>query len=351
MRMTKVGIGLAMLLIASTASAQRGGGATGKGSPGRSSPSAGPSGDSGGGERFSSSAERTNLAVTDPDTVAQESNKRKWWEVAGGFETHRLIRQEDTLNAENKVFNVFAATLSADPTAYDHIKLRGFLTQRFIADQGETGWRSEDLILSYGHYFPLKYEMTFKANGWLTAPTSLASQKASVITSPRIYFSLEKEFGEYFRVEPRTYGEAIIAKYATYEGGQPNTKYGLGFGVAAELTMPFHTPLSIGVDAATAYHWYYDVNNSDPSQSGSYVGVVQDTQFPNQPIQQTYLFEAYVRYLLPNLMGFKSDITLALANGDPSMGSVGLMHDTGVARLYGGYRNNAEVYASFGVRY
>jgi len=341
-----------MLLVASSASAQRGGG-SGKGSPGRSGPSAAPSGGpSAGSSSGVSTSERTNLAITDPDTVAEESEKRKWWEIGGGFETHRLIRQEDTTNADNKVFNVFSATISVDPTLYDHIKLRGFLTQRFIADSGETGWRSEDLILSYGHYFPLKYEMTFKANAWVTAPTSLASQKASIITSPRAYFSLEKEFGPYLRVEPRTYGDAVIAKYAEYEGGTPNQKYGLGVGISAELSMPFHPPLSVGVDAATAYHWYYDVNNGDASQSGSFQGSVADTQFPNgQPIQQTYLFEAYVRYIMPTLMGFKSDITLALANGDPSMGSVGLMHDTGVARLYGGYRANAEVYASFAVRY
>lgn len=349
MRMTKVGIALAMLLVASSASAQRGGG-SGKGSPGRSAPSsagtASPSGSS-----VSPGAERSNLAVTDPDTVAQEAEKRKWWEIGGGFETHRLIRQEDVANGENKVFNVFAATISVDPTEYDHIKLRGFLTQRFLADQNETGWRSEDLILSYGHYFPLKYEMTFKANAWVTAPTSLASQKASIITQPRIYFSLEKEFGPYFRVEPRAYGDATIAKYAENEGGAANSKYGLGIGLSAELTMPFHTPLSIGVDGSTAYHWAYNPNNGDASLSGSYQGAVNDPNYINQPITQTYLFEVYGRYILPTLMGFKSDITLALANGDPSMGSVGLMHDTGVARLYGGYRNNAEVYASFGVRY
>jgi len=349
--MTKVGIGLAMLLIASTASAQRGGG-QGKGSPGRSGPSAGPSAGSaagGGGDRFSAE----NLNVTDPDTVVEQAEKRKWWEVGGAFETHRLIRQEDTSNADNKVFNVFSASVGVDPTPLDHIKLRGFLTQRFIADNGETGWRSEDLILSYSHYFPLKYEMTFKPGAWLTAPTSLASQKAGNVTTPRAYMSLEKEFGRYFRVEPRVYGDVNLVKYRSYEGGSPNIKYGLGFGLGAELTMPFHTPLSFGFDAGTRYSWYYDVQNSDPNSTGINGGsvVVQDQTYQNQPIQQTYLFEIYGRYILPTLLGFKSDITLALANGDPSLGSVSVLHGTGVSRITGGYRNNAEVYASFAVRY
>jgi hypothetical protein len=53
---------------------------------------------------------------------------------------------------------------------------------------------------------------------------------------------------------------------------------------------------------------------------------------------------------MPTLMGFKPDVTLAYAMGDPTVGYSSVLHD-GVGHVYLGYRQNSEVYLSLAVRY
>ena len=58
----------------------------------------------------------------------------------------------------------------------------------------------------------------------------------------------------------------------------------------------------------------------------------------------------YVRYILPELQGAKSDFTIGFANGDYAVGSMRLNRE-GPNRVYAFWRTNAEVYAELGVRY
>ena len=53
---------------------------------------------------------------------------------------------------------------------------------------------------------------------------------------------------------------------------------------------------------------------------------------------------------MPDLSGFKSDLSIALANGDPSLGYPSVLND-GIVHPYLLYYNSAEVYAALSGRY
>ncbi len=356
MRFTTFGLGFGVLALcfANTASAAGGGTSgsqVGKGSSeGRGG--AGPGSGSGGGPGGSSgTASGGGPGSSSADKVYGDEVPEKAWEVGGLWETHRLIRQSD-LNgsAPNKTFNVFGLYGQYDITEFDRIKVRTYLYERFLADQGETGFRFDDIILQYTRRVPLPEEFTLRATAWMTVPTSFDSQKASLITAPRLIVDMEKQFGHYVKASARTYGDAYIVKYRTYEGGRPNPKYDFRLAADVEVSMPFHMPLSFGAAAATGYIWYYEPNNPTTDPTVQATGAVGDSTFQTQPIRQTYSGEIYARYVLPPVIGVRSDILLALANGDPSLGSTSVLHD-GVGHFYLAYRQTAEVYASLTVRY
>jgi hypothetical protein len=111
----------------------------------------------------------------------------------------------------------------------------------------------------------------------------------------------------------------------------------------------------VGLSLYTAWTWYYNIgtgnlNGSGVNTSEAMNGIVQDPTFANQPIQQSYGGEVFVRYELPTFTGIKSDISVAYAQGDPTIGYTSLLHD-GVGHAYLGYRQTSEVYASLGLRY
>ncbi len=348
-RLGVLGVFFGCLALTGTASAAGGGGATqaGKGSAeGRGG--AGPGGAPGGGGGSTSGVGPSE--GRNPDVVRSDVVAKKPWEVGGTWETHRLIRQND-VNNSSKNLNVLGAYAQYDITQYDRVKVRAFLYQRFIADDGETGFRFDDMIFQYTRTIPLPQKFTAHATGWVTAPTSFASQKQGLITAPRLALDLSKQFGEYVTAGVRTSGDALIYKYRTSEGGNYNPKYALRFGADVEVVMPFHKALSIGAGAGTGYTWYYEPNSTnDPNPQVQRLGVTGDPYYSTQPIGQTYSGEIFVRYILPNIIGVKSDIVIAAADGDPSLGSVSVLHD-GVAHFYPGYRQTAEVYGTLAIRY
>jgi len=358
---TTVGLGiLGLVLVAGTASAA--GGGTGGNQPGKGSAEgkggAGPGGAGGGGVSGSGPAGSAGGPGSSNPDVIPEGVPQKAWEVGGLFETHRLVRQSDLEGAgASKTFNVLGVYGQYDVTEFDRIKLRGYVYERFIADSGETGFRFDDIILQYTRRVPLPRDFTLRAMGWVTAPTSFASQKQSLITSPRVMLDIEKKFGQYVTASARTYGDAYITKYRTAEGGNPNAKYDIRFAADVEVQMPFHTPLSFGADVGTGYIWYYEPNSAtaDTNASARANGTVGDANYATQPILQTYYGEIFARYTLPPVMGMRSDILVALAQGDPSLGSQSVLHD-GVGHAYlspfaQAARTTGEVYVALTLRY
>jgi hypothetical protein len=329
-------------------SAYAAGGVGGKGETGGkggNGPSAGPSGGGGGfgsGGGLTSETRSQNADKSPEDTAVTQ----KPWEVGGTWETHRLIRQEDLGGAGyNKLVNVLGAYARYDLTANDRIGLRDYFYERFVADAGETGLRSDDLTATYTRTQYLPEQFTFQGSLWLTAPTSFSSQKQGLITSPTVVLQLDKRLGRYVTVSARALGIAFISKYRVSEGGSANPKYRMGGTLEGEVAMPFHEALSLGADVATSYVWYYNVGDEQNRPT------TQDVNFPNQPIQQRWAAEIFARYTLPPLIGIKSDLTLAFANGDPSLGSASVLHDGVTQVLTGTARQTLEVYAALSVRY
>jgi hypothetical protein len=372
MRLMTAAIVMASLLAAGAAGAAEGkGDSGGKGGagPGGGPSSAGGGGGGGGGDQF---GERG----VEPDVVNGPPAAPKPWEIGGIFETHFLVRQDDLAGgyatpgspdqgaANDKAINELTLYARYDLTNRDRFGVRTYFYERFLVDQGETGIRMDDIYLTYTRLVPLPDRYRLQVSGWVAIPTSYTSQLAGEITQTRLVLELDRRYGP-LSLDLRVFDAYTFEKYTSYSGsgGYAPTPWNELAGVLeGELHMPFHEPLSIGLGLYTAYTWVHNPNsgvgaNPAYAQNGSVVaagGGVLDSNYPTNPIQQTYGGEVYVRYVMPPLVGVKSDFTVAYAMGDPTVGYSNVLHD-GVGHVYLGAsglsRENAEVYAALAVRY
>jgi hypothetical protein len=280
--------------------------------------------------------------VRNADRASKNQEQEKPWEIGGSFETHRMFVQSD-LNGMQPVFNIFGVYATYRLTDNDTIGLTEFFSENFIADQGETGVRAEDVSARYTRSVPLPQNFLFTGTFSLTAPTSLTSQKMSLITTPGLALGLSKKLGRYVNLSSRITGSVFVTRYAEMEGGAPNPLARVTGTLAGEFVLPFYEPISFGISASTGYSWLHN-----PGGATQY-GTTQDPIFPTQPVQQSYGGEIYARYTLPVLAGLKSDLTVAFSDGQ-SVGNNSWLHD-GVGYAYFFYRESADMYASLSVRY
>ena len=273
----------------------------------------------------------------------------KWWEVGAAWETHGLIRQNDLGGAgSSKLLNYAYAYARLDVTGNDRLSLRGGFYQHLIADQGETGVRADDLVLTYTHRFLLPWQLVLRASLSVTGPISFASQKENLITAPTATLWLERSWRG-LSVDLRVFGGGYIVRYATAQGGNPNAKARLGAMLDVEYSFWFHKALSLGADIYTSYFWFYNVTNGG-SAVMTVPGETSDQQYATQPVQQVYGGEVFARYTFPSFYGVKSELSVAYAQGDPTLGYTSLIHD-GIAYIYGFYRRTSEVYGTILLRY
>jgi len=371
MRLITVGLGIAALLVTSVASAagpgagsgagQKGdtGGKGGVGPQGSSAAGAGGSAEQGG--NVDTSLVQLSKSGVNPDTTNQKAPKEKPWEIGGGFETHHLLEGNFlTTDASVKTINIYSLYGRYNLTSDDTVSLGGGASQALQADPGETGFRLFDISLAYTHRFELPAKFNLATSASLTAPISYYSQLASNITTPGVGVSLTRRFGDFFvglNIRGSYFWDRYTSANSTNNSAAPggstgteqtNPKFALGGALTAEYTMPFHRPWSIGAAVTDSYVWFYNVGQA-PADTAFY-GATTYTNIDNQPFQQSYSGEIFTRYVLPDLQGFKSDITLALANGDPSTGSLSVLHD-GVVHPYLLFYNSAEVYVALTGRY
>jgi hypothetical protein len=378
MRFIAFGFGIAALLATTAASAT--GGVGGKGDTGgkggvgpENSTAAGAAGTA----ESPSTLDTTQQAfggksTQNPDVSGSQRVEEKPWEIGATFETHRLLRQDYNLEGAGatKVFNVLFAVAKYAFTDYDTVLLSGGGYQYFLADSGESGFRASDLSLAYTRLFLLPAKFKLRATVGATVPISFDSQLASNITSPSASLSISRKFGD-LAVEARISGRYFWDRYTSQNAigaansgdesgsGSPNVKLVAGAAVSAEYNMPFYRPLSAGVALTDSYAWYYNVGQC-PADSGlgqamgtgssGCPGATTNTVTDNLPWQQSYGGEVFVRYVMPDLSGFKSDITVVLANGDPSLGYPSVLN-SGIVHPYLLYYNSAEVYAALSGRY
>lgn len=281
--------------------------------------------------------------IRNADRANKNQEQEKPWEIGASFETHRMLVQND-LNGTPTAFNLFGLYATYRLTDNDTIGLTEFFSENFIADQGETGVRAEDVSARYTRSVPLPENFLFTGTFSLTAPTSLISQKMSLITTPGLALGLSKKLGRYVNLSARVTGSVFVERYASAEGGAPNPLGRVTGTLAGEFVLPFYEPISFGISASTGYSWLHN-----PGGATQY-GTEPDPVFGNgQPVQQNYGGEIYGRYTLPTLAGLKSDLTVALSDGQ-SVGNNSYLHD-GVGYVYLLYRETADVYASLSIRY
>jgi hypothetical protein len=377
MRFSTVAMVMSALLLgtgaANAAEGSKGPGDTGKGGPGPGSAAGSSGGESAGATGVESGNTRDN-----PDVANALTTAYKPWEVGVVFTTHRLIDPgEQYSGAPDPVLNQDPANVTSgsgiynaandyqlyaryDITKNDRVGVKAFLYEYYLADAGENGVRFDDMLLSYTHTFKLPQKFRLQTGVGVTLPTSYASQLEGLITSigPRV--DVDRRFGP-VSLSFGVHDTIFIEKYDSFAGSggaAPTSLNTLSFVLDAEFHMPFHEPLSVGMDAFVGYGWYNNIQSgvsqnctgSGNTTKDQACGGVSDAEFPNEPIQETYGWEAYARYLLPDLFGFKTDLTFAYAFGDPAIGYSSLLQD-GIGHLYLGYRHNSELYLSMAVRY
>jgi hypothetical protein len=295
-------------------------------------------------------------SITGRDRLV-EGHDRKRWEALVGYEVHRMWAQNDLGgDAPNKLFNYWYASFRFDITGKDRLRVRFGVYERFLADQGESGLNSDDISLSYTRVQDLPWGLNLAASFALTIPVSDIrhsegagyTRLAGTITAPSLSLDLSRKFFGLLTLAVRPFGVVYWQTYTAEVGGNVNPIGRIGISADAFVELPFFPALTIGGDVYTGYSWYYSPNGVLPA--GQFPGTSQDPTYATQPIQQAYGGEFYVRYAVPEFFGIKSDVTVALANGDPTLGYTSRLHD-GQAYLYGSYRHDAEVYANLTVRY
>jgi hypothetical protein len=342
MRLVALGIGSILFLLAGSALAAPGkvDAAAGKGGSPPATRS-GSSGDSGGGTESGRAEAR--------DIMTGQALPEKAWEVEAAYEEHALVVQNQTSERQNYL-GYAAAYGRYDVTANDRIQLRLGMYVNHYGDQGESGVRADDFVLSYTRYIHLPADVTARALVWLTAPTSFDSQKASLITAPRLSLGVARTFFKYVDLDARVAGDYYITKYASYAGGAPNAKEHVALAAGLVVTMPFHEPLQLGGSVNTGYTWYYAVGTPPISSTGQ-LGNVGDAKQSTQAVQQSYGYEVYVRYNFPAVYGVRGDVTLAYANGDPTMGNASVRHDGAVHAYFPGFPTDQQFFGALAVRY
>jgi hypothetical protein len=303
---------------------------------------------SAGNSPIANTADVAEPSITSRDRLVDQKAPKRW-EALVGYEVHRMWIQTDLGgDAPNKLFNYFYASFRFDITSHDRLRLRFGVYERFVADPNETGWRTDDLSLSYTRIQELPWKINLAASLGVTAPVSFYSQLSGMITAPSVSLDISRQFFGLATIAVRPFGVYYVQRYTSEVGGAPNPIGRVGVGADLFVDMPFLPSLTLGVDAYTGYSWYYAPGPNLPA--GSPFGTTADATYTSQPMQQSYGGEIYVRYAVPELLGIKSDVTVALADGDPTLGYSSRLHD-GQSYFYVFYRHTAEMYANLTVRY
>ena len=272
--------------------------------------------------------------------------KYKAWEVSVGFTTHASVYQNDLEGgAANKVASAFDGSIEYSITKHDHVTVSAFVSEQFLADAGESGWRFDDMLFAYGHDFSLPAKFKLGTGLSVTAPTSYFSQLEGEYTSLRLTLSLNRRFGP-VGLGFRTWGTYDIQRYTSYDatqnGGLPTSLFNAGLAGNATLTMPFYDPVSLDLRAGTQYGWVHDVQGQLPATADQY--------FPNtQPVQQSYNIEASIRYELPALFGVRTDASFGYNDG-PGLGYSSVLHE-GIGHFYLGFRTASTLFLSISASY
>jgi hypothetical protein len=309
--------------------------------------------ESGGGSREAGGGggDSAGLGAGDEGAVLRGERRllttEKPWQVEFDLEGHHLWRTNDLNGAapdKNLLFYSLFGRYQITP--FDQVQAYLGLYERFIADPSETGMRLDDAYLGYTRLVPLPEEFELRVNGRVAFPLSFASQKQGLIMSPSIAARVTRVFMGDLIANVRTRVTYDMMKYYTSEGGNFNPKAHWSMSIDGEYALPQYPPVSFGAELYTAYNWFYNVQTNGPP--GQFQGAVQGST--GQPANQSYGGDIFARYTFPEWEGVRSDFELSFANGDPTIGYDGRLHD-GTTHTYFAFRRTAEVFGVLTVLY
>jgi hypothetical protein len=360
---TLVGLVVATEASALAASPGKDGGKTGGPSSGGGGSSSSGSGDTGNGI---SKEGRPDAGVTDEDS------KTKPWELDLYGEYHRLWYQNDlggdqssSGDAANRNVLYYEIAASWIPTKDDKFTVRAGMYQRFLTDPSQSGVTFDDMVVSYTRFIALPKDFTLRISPRVDIGTSYDSvEHSSFRFGPRLSVGLEKViggltiyglgYGQYYNYACKEGGTGYNCSSG---GGTPNPYGRLAATLELSYNFPFYKPLTVGASGYVSATWLYEPSSSTPI-SGSATGngypngapTSVDPLTSSQPISNSAGGEIYARYDFPRASGLDSNLTVAIADGDPTIGYQNLLHD-GVSHFNLGYRHNLESYAILQFKY
>ena len=106
----------------------------------------------------SQSVDQSSVGVSKNGTAA--ATVEKPWALSVGLEYHRMfIDNPNGGDKSNTNLMYYYASFRWAFTKHHKVSIRFGLAQHFLADQGETGVRTDDIGIGYGHDFSLPWEL------------------------------------------------------------------------------------------------------------------------------------------------------------------------------------------------
>jgi hypothetical protein len=285
----------------------------------------------------------------DPDKP-QPYYQRKPWSIGSSVETNRTILQED-VGGRIKAFNTLSLYAAFNITKKDQVRATGGFIQRFVADQTETGIRTDDIGLGYNHRFALPLDMMLVPSISNSFPTSFNSQLMGLIALPRAGLFVMRSFlDNNLTVSVRGGGSYYIVKYRQAEGQiDANPRAQTNVGLNFNYSMPFHQALQVGASVSTSWSWSYDVDHANDATlreqfKNTPVEPSADQYVSTPPAQQGYGGDIYISYNLPSLEGINTNLQVSLSQGDGTLRE-------GATHLYWLSRRGGQASASLTVSY
>ena len=280
----------------------------------------------------------------------------KSWQVRATAEFHHLVRQNDLASdstgrgdASNRNLFFYVFSAQYEPTPYDRLVAQWGFYQRFLADGGETGVRSDDGLIAYTRTIPLPGRVILRVQPRVDFGLSYDSiEHTGLIAAPRLGVSLERRFGP-VDLYALVYGYVFLERYTSAIGGSPNPMTSLATLVEATYRVPPLPSLEAGVAGYASATWFHEVQDDGSNALIAEEHSTSDPLTASQPFSNTFGGEVFVRYTLPT-RAFASQVLVAYANGDPTIGYQALRHD-GVGRFNLFYRHVSELYAALTLRY
>jgi hypothetical protein len=218
-----------------------------------------------------------------------------------------VIRDEDPRNDELMIYSLKGTGMLTDKLS---IGIRMGLSQRFVAEPDESGFRFQDTSVGLGYDTPVDlghYKLDLHHSLSAYVPTSRASQEQDLYVAPQYSFDASIEVLKGLTVGLSPSIQYRFHKYAERAGidGGMNTRvrYSIHAGVDyALLESPGLGNIGVGASAGTEYDQLYASRESYTSSESD-----------QSVIQQNYDWEAHLQYA-----PFKNiSVAAAIEHGGP----------------------------------